>query len=164
VAPEKGPARALRAARVLVTRGALNDTRALLEELDALPEDELATEQRQELLKMRARLAVAEGAGDEHVAVLEEVVALDPLDGEAIILLAQHEERTDNAEKAMFLYDRAAAIEAFEAEAKTLKAQILVRQKRYDEALPLLRRAQALAPRDSVQDFIEDIERVSRTR
>ena len=46
---------------------------------------QLQADERKDLLKLRARLAVAEGASDVDVRVLEEVVALDPLDGDALI-------------------------------------------------------------------------------
>ena len=41
-------------------------------------------------------------------------------------------------------------------------AQLLVRDGRYAEALPLLRRAQAIAPRDNVQEWLEKVERYAQ--
>ena len=45
-----------------------------------------------------------------------------------------------------------------------LHAQLLVAQSRFDEALPLLRRAQELKPREDVARYMEQIERVARAR
>lgn len=162
--PNQKPARAIRAAKVLTARGALQKTRRLLDELDKLYANKLEATERKDMLKMRARLAVAEGAGGEEARVLEEIVELDPMDGEALILLGQHSGRNGNPEKAIFYYERAAAIEKFEADAKIRHAQLLVGQGRYPEALPLLRRAQLLKPRDNVQKYLEQVERVAQSR
>lgn len=162
--PAEGAARALRAARALVARDATAETRDLVEAIRRVAGDSLDAEQKKELLRLRARLAVAEGAGDEEARVLEEIVALDPLDGEALILLGQHAQRNGDREKAIFQFERAAALEKHEADAKLRHAQLLVGEGKYEEALPLLRRAQTLQPRDSVQEFLEQVERVARAR
>jgi Flp pilus assembly protein TadD len=124
----------------------------------------LEKEDQKDLLKLRARLAVAEGAGEEEARVLEEIVALDPLDGEALILLGQYHNRNNESEKAVFYFERAAAIEKYEADAKVRHAQLLVRNGKYTEALPLLRRAQQIKPRDDVQRYLDQVEQVAKTK
>ena len=96
--------------------------------------------------------------------VLEKIVELDPLDGEALILLGQHAARNDDLEKAIFYYERAENLEKFEADAKVRHAQLLVKHGKYDEALPLLRRAQQINPRENVQKYVEQVERIAKTR
>ena len=81
---------------------------------------------KKKLLKIEARIAVAEGGGVEAVKTLEEIVSLDPLDGEAILLLAQHYAKANDPGKAIFYYERAEGIETFEADARLRHAQILV--------------------------------------
>jgi len=39
-----------------------------------------------------------------------------------------------------------------------------VSQGKYAEALPLLRRAQQLKPRENIQQYLEQVERVSQSR
>ncbi len=158
------PERFLRAARVLAAHGASGEARALLAGLESSVGEGLGVTDRKKLLKLRARLAVAEGAGGEEARMLEEIVALDPLDGDALILLGQHSQREGDIEQAVFYFERAAGLEGFEAGAKIRHAQLLVGQSRYAEALPLLRRAQLLEPRDSVQEYIDQIERVAQAR
>jgi tetratricopeptide (TPR) repeat protein len=162
--PPSPPDRAIRAAKVLTARGALSQTQQLIERIEAVYGDQLDTSKRKDLLKLRARLAVANGASDEEVRVLEQIVALDPLDGEALILLGQHSSRAGEIEKAIFYYERAASLEAFEADAKVRHAQLLVKTGHYEAALPLLRRAQQLKPRDNIQDYLEQVERVAKGR
>jgi tetratricopeptide (TPR) repeat protein len=159
-----GVDRPLRAAKVMTAHGANDETRALLERIEALRGESLTDAQRKDLLKLRARLAVAEGAGEEEAKVLEEIVELDPLDGEALILLGQHASRAGDAEKAVFYYERAEGIEGSEADALVRHAQLLVGQGEYRDAIGLLRRAQNLKPRDNVQQYLEQVERVSQGR
>lgn len=160
--PDTQADRAIRSARVLAARGANPEARALIERIESGATDALEESARKDLLKIRARLAVAEGAGEEEVRVLEEIIELDPLDGDALILLGQNATRTGDIEKAIFYYERAAGIEAFEADAKVRHAQLLVRNGKYAEALPLLRRAQQVKPRDNVQEYLEQVESVAK--
>ena len=156
------PEKPLRAAKILASRGALNESKRVLsrvaENKSALDEVHL-----KELLKLQARVAVAEGGGEDVVTILEQVVEVDPLDGEALILLARHYGR-NVPEKAMFYYERAANIEKYEAEAKLYHGQLLVGQSKYQDALPLLRRAYELKPREDVQDYLKQVERIAKTR
>jgi tetratricopeptide (TPR) repeat protein len=148
----------------LTARGVHDQARQLIEHIEAVYGEQLTTEVRKELLRMRARLAVASGASDEEARLLEQMVALDPLDGEALILLGQHLSRSGDTEKAIFYYERAASLELFEADAKVRHAQLLVKNGKYEEALPLLRRAQQIKPRDNIQDYLEQVERVAKGR
>ena len=100
-------------------------SRKLLERVENLHAQQLGTEEKKEVLKLRARLAVSEGSGDEEARVLEEIVALDPLDGEALILLGQYNSRVGDTEKAIFYYERAAGLEKFEADAKVRHGPVI---------------------------------------
>ncbi|MBK8098722.1 MAG: tetratricopeptide repeat protein [Planctomycetes bacterium] len=159
--PKGAATRGLRAAKVLAARRANAETKVVLERLAQVPTETLTAEMQKDVLKLRARLAVAEGAGDEEAKLLEEIVALDPLDGDAAILLGQHAQRQGNDEQAVLWYERAAGLPAFEADAKVRHAQLLVGKGKYVDALPLLRRAQTLKPRDSIQDYLEKVERAA---
>lgn len=162
--PGGGPGRALRAARVLVAHGELDTTSELLAGIEAARGERLALVERKDLLKLRARHAVASGGGEQEARVLEEIVALDPLDGEALLLLGQHRGRHGDVEQAVFYFERAAGITGFEADAKVRHAQLLVGQARFAEALPLLRRAQVVQPREHVQQYLEQVERIAQGR
>lgn len=117
------------------------------------------------MLKLQARLTMNSGSGDAETAkVLEEVIALDPLDGEALMLLGQHYNRMSQPDKAILYYERAARIDSFAANAKVKIAQVFVAQGRFTEALPLLRDAQSLKPRDDIARYIEQVERASKSK
>jgi len=156
--------RALRSVEILAQRGAMDQARALLATVKRDGAGRLDDDRRKTLLKLEARLAVAEGQGGEVVGVLEQIVALDPLDGDALLLLGQHYAKNEDPERAMFYYERAGSLSDFEADAKIRQAQLLVEQARYADAVPLLKRAQELEPRDDVARFLEQVERVARQR
>ena len=156
--------RPIRAAKVLVARGASGAAETLLAEVDRVFAGDLTDDERKDMLKMKARMAVARGAGEEEASILNEIVTLDPMDGEALILLGQYQARKGDAEQAVFLYERAAKIEKYEADAKVRHAQLLVGKGNYAEALPLLRSAQQIKPRENIQAYLEQVERVSRGR
>ncbi len=162
--PELSPERMIRAAKVMTGHGALAETRSLTGAIELALGEQLDLEAKKDLLKLRSRLAVAAGESEEEARVLEEIVELDPLDGEAILLLGQHARRTGDDEKALFWFERAAMLEEHEADASVRIAQVLVVQKRYDEALRKLRRAQDVEYRDNVQDFLEQVESAAKTR
>jgi Flp pilus assembly protein TadD len=96
--------------------------------------------------------------------VLEEIVALDPLDGEALMLLGQHHARSGETERAIFYYERAESLESFEAAARVRHAQLLVARSDFREAVPLLKRAQELKPHDELARYLEQVERLARAR
>lgn len=156
--------RAIRAAKALAARGANDQAKPLVARVEQLRGADISAEEKKDLLKLRARIALAEGAGEEEAKVLKEIVDLDPLDGDALLLLGQHAQRANDPAQAVFYYERAAGLEAFEADAKVRHAQLLVSQGKYAEALPLLRRAQQLKPRENIQQYLEQVERVSQSR
>jgi len=162
--PASKPDRAMRAARVLAARGAVDEVEPLVARIEELRGAALGADEKKELLRLRARIAVAKGAGEEEARILQEIVTMDPLDGDALILLGQYASRTGDKEKAAFWFEQAAGIEAFEADAKVRHAQMLVGQGRYAEALPMLRRAQTLKPRENIQQYLEQVERVAQSR
>jgi len=161
--PSIGPDAAIRAAREMVKRGAQDESRELIERIEATFPD-LPDQQRTDVLRIRARLALAAGGGEEEARILEEVVRLDPLDGDSLIRLGAFAKRSGDLEKAILYYERAEGIERYEADAKVQHAQLLVGQNKYAEALVLLRRAQSINPREYVQKYLEDVERVSSGR
>jgi len=161
--PGRGPDRALKGARVIAGRGAFFETRRLLDGVETVFGESLDPQQRKEMLRLRSQVAVAEGASEEQVALLEEIVALDPLDGAALVSLGQYHQSKGDAEQAIFYYERAQAIPDSEADACVRHAQLLVQQRKFTEAVDLLKRAQRVQPRQSVEDFLRDVEQFART-
>ncbi len=156
------PDRAIRAARVIAARGELEQMGQLVDQIKELRGQMLTDEQKKDLLKLEARLAVASGDADKEAEILRQIVKLDPLDGEALILLGKHAQRGDDKEQAAFYYERAEQLPDFEADALVAHAQLLASQQKYTEALRKLRRAQEIKPRQNVQEYLEQVERVAK--
>jgi tetratricopeptide (TPR) repeat protein len=160
--PEKSLPGLLRAVEILTARSALEPAREMLQAAQA--GTALTDADRRRMLKLRARVALAANQDAEATKVLEEAVALDPLDGESLIQLGQYHGRNNDPDKAIFYYERAAGIEAFEADAKVRHAQLLVGLRKFGEAIPLLKRAQEIKPRESVAKFLDELERYQKQR
>lgn len=159
------PGRFVRHAEVLAMRGAPGDATRVIAALRQHFGSALAGDELKRTLKLEARLLASRGTGgDAQAALLDEIVRLDPLDGEALILLAQHHAATGNVARAEFLFEQASAVEKYEADARLKYGQFLVRNARYPEALPLLKRAHELRPREEVARYIEQVERAARLR
>jgi tetratricopeptide (TPR) repeat protein len=156
--------RPMRAAELLAQRGATAQSKQVVVHVKT-SYPSLDENDRRRLLKLEARLNMAEGTGgEETVKLLEEILRIDPLDGEALMLLGQHHAKQNEPDRAMLFYERAAGLEAFEVEARVRWAQVLVGLNRYAEAIPLLRRAQELKPRESVARYLEQVERLAKSK
>jgi tetratricopeptide (TPR) repeat protein len=160
--------RIVRAARVMAANGALDSTETLVANLRDHRSKFLQKDDRKDLLKLEARIAVTRGADEEQAKVLEEIVRLDPMDGEALMLLGRYygyapEQRRD-VQKAINYYEQAADIEKFEADAKVQHAQLLVREEEYEKAIPLLKSAQSIQYRENVQEYLEQVMRIANKR
>lgn len=163
--PTQSPAKPLRAVELLAQRGAVAEADHVAKKVRETCAATLNDDEKRKLLKLEARIALGKGdAGAEVVAVLEEVITLDPLDGDALILLGQHYATNNDPERAIFYFERAAGLDAFEANAKLRQAQVLIRLDRHAEAAPLLRRVQELKPREDVARLLEQVERIAKTR
>lgn len=160
--PDKvGLDRVMRAARQIAARAAYPECEALVAGVEKHYAGEFDPAAQKALLKLRAQIAVATGAGEQEAKVLLQIVDLDPLDGNSLMLLGRYYTRTDDPDRAMLFYQRAAEIEEFAADAKVRHAEILAKLGRYGEALPLLRAAQKLNERPQVQKLLEDVERAA---
>jgi cytochrome c-type biogenesis protein CcmH/NrfG len=157
----KNPAKALRPAQILVSRGAWDEARKLFSKIrDA--GSALSSEDELKLLKLESKVALSTGEGDKAVQTLERIVEKNPLDGEALLLAGDYYARNGQSEKAQFRYDTAAKLEGFEADAFVKHAQLLVQSQKYVQALDLLRKAQKAKPRDNVQRYLEKVEQLAR--
>ncbi|MGH9749405.1 MAG: tetratricopeptide repeat protein [Candidatus Polarisedimenticolia bacterium] len=162
--PAQPAGRALRSTEGLVARGAMPQGRALASRIREVLGERLTGDEKRSILRLEARAAVAGGDGGDAVRLLEEVVVADPLDGEALMLLADHYARSADPDRALLYFERAANLGSHEAAAKIRQAQILVGRGKYQEALPLLRRAQEIRPREEISRYLEQVERLARTR
>ena len=153
--------RALRAAEILISQGALAEAGSLFAKIRETAGANLAKEDELRLLRLEAKLALAQGEGAKAIATLEDICARNPLDAEALLLAGDHYARQGQPEKAMFRYESAGKITGFEAEALVKQAQLKAQGRKYAEAVELLRKAQKSRPRDNVQRYLERMEQLA---
>ncbi len=154
--------RTVRAATILASRGAFDEAENLEKKIRSIHGDKLSSEDDLKLLKVVSKASFAKGDADKAVEVLEKVIEKDPLDGEALLMVGDHYLKNQEFEKADFRFDLAGRINGFEADAFVKKAQVKVKQQKYTQAVDELRKAQKLKPRDSVQRYLEAVERMLR--
>lgn len=154
--------RSLRAAEILVSRGAWTEANQMFAKIQQRHEGAVSDDEEAKLLRLESRVAIANGEGEKALAVLEQIISKNPLDGEALLMAGEFYSQEGESEKAVFRYEMAAKLAGFEADAWLKHAQLLVRQQDYNEALELLRKAQKMTPRDNVQKYLEAVERVAR--
>ncbi|MFA7368340.1 MAG: tetratricopeptide repeat protein [Kiritimatiellales bacterium] len=158
-------ARPLRSAEMLAGRGALTQARQVALHIREVWNNRMPEADRRKLLKLEVRLSMAEGEnGAETAGVLEEIVKIDPLDGEALLLLGQLYTKQNQPDRAIFYYERAESLDAFESSAKIRHAQVLAGMGRYAEAVPLLRRALEIKPNNDVDAYLKQVERIAKTK
>ncbi|MEM9161380.1 MAG: tetratricopeptide repeat protein, partial [Verrucomicrobiota bacterium] len=105
------------------------------------------------------RLGLEESGSQRLVSILEE----DPLNGEALILLARHYSDKDEFEEAEFYFERALSVEDYQREALVALGQMEVRRGNFKEALDHLREAQELKFESNVQNFLDQVEEAWRS-
>lgn len=157
--------RSLRAAEILVNNGDMDRAVPLFEKIRSVHGSKLSQAEELKLLKLQSKVSNAKGDTEGSVAVLEKVVEQDPLDGEALLMLGNFYVAMDQPEKAQFRYELASKIEGFEADAYVKQAQLFVRKQEktsYRKAITLLEKAQKIRPRDSIQRYLEAIQKLER--
>lgn len=160
--PQQDISRPIRCAGILNSRQAWQQSAALLDQINATYKNRITDADRLKLLRLQSQVALATGKTKDGVRILQEIIDRDPLDGEAMIILADHYAKEGEPERAELLYERAAKIREHEVNALTQHAQMLVTQGKYSKAAKLLRQAQALKPRDTVAKYLEQIEHLAR--
>jgi tetratricopeptide (TPR) repeat protein len=120
--------------------------------------------ERLDLLVLEAACVRAMGESDKAAKILEEIILEDPMNGRALIELGLYFRSlpTPDYLKAIMNFERAANITGFEATAMLEHAKVLVSQRNYREAARLLRRAQDIDYKETVQDFLIRVERAAR--
>jgi tetratricopeptide (TPR) repeat protein len=159
--PDATPDRALKSAGIMIQRGAVDPSNDLVDGIIAHFGDGLDDASRAKLQKLQAKIAVRNGDSEAEIAILEQIATDNPLDGDAYILLGEALERADRLEDAYLQFETAARIDGFEGPAKLKHAQALVRAKRYDEAVPLLKSSLQYDDKPSVREFLEGVEKAA---
>lgn len=157
------PDRALRIARRLGSMRAWPEFDAYLAALTGPARERLAPAETIELLNLQAQSDLAQNRAEAAAEKLAQVVQREPLNGRALLLLADYYWQTDEIERATLYYDRAAQLEAFAPEALVQQARMAVAQRDFQRAVPLLEKAQSLKPQTHIAQYLERVSSAARS-
>jgi len=120
-----------------------------------------ATDAKAIRLRALCELASREGAGaaprPEVVASVEALLERNPLDAQALLLLAQFREAEGKSQAAALLFEQAARDPEHAAEALRRHGMLRVQLREYPVALQLLQRSHNLAPEPALAKLIEAV-------
>jgi tetratricopeptide (TPR) repeat protein len=144
-------------AETLSRFGALAEAKDYIAAIENQYGDAIEDSVESRLLNLRAEIALAENQDAEAAEILEEVVRLDPVNGRALLLLADYHHRAGEFEEATFYYERVQNMPDFRVEALVQHARMRVAQRDYAKAVSLLSEAQRLQPRQAVENYLEAV-------
>lgn len=152
--------RRVRAIGGMIAIGELGAARDMIRGARESDED-LNQKEQLRLLELEAELALARGDDEKARERYESILKLNPLQGEALLGLAEIDWRGKRLESALISCERAARIDGFAAPALVLQAQIEVERGNYGEAVELLERAQAFREQVHVERYLEQLRRLA---
>ena len=148
---------AVKAAQVLRSLGKREDCLRLIDGIEAEHGDVLKDADRETLLTTRALVARDGDDPEAERAALEKLVANAPLDGQALLDLGDFFQRQGEVDQALYQYELATGIDGFIGRGCGKQGRLLVREGRYEEAIPLLQRAIDNEPSDALQALLDQV-------
>lgn len=152
----------LQVADSLIKSGSIEDASILVNKLKSAYRGKMADDEELTLLTMQSQIAVAQGLSDKAKATLDKITKRDPLRGRALITLGEYYSDNANIEKAKLMFERAEQLDDFRTEALISHARLMVFENSWSDATELLRDAQSTDHNDSVQEILEQVERIRR--
>lgn len=156
------PDRMIRMVRILCNRDAWMEAESMIARIREQESGKLTDAQTLELLNFEAQSALGQNKDDDAAKILESVVARDPLNGRALLLLADYHWKQGSIERAELNYSRAAEVPAVAPEALVQQARMHVSLKNFSQAAQLLSRAQSLRPQAHVAEYLSKVESAAR--
>ena len=153
---ELGADRLLRIARRLASSNAWQEVDKFTAVVQGMS-DSFSEKESLDLLNLQAQSDLAQLRNEEAAEKLTKVVGRDPLNGGALLLLANYYWKTNDLERAEIYFDRAMKIPEFEVKACVDRARMLVQMRNYEEALTFLDRAQNMEPQTYIADYRDRI-------
>ena len=151
---------ALRPLEYLMNRSLYDEAEAYLSTLQALLPADVKPEDHSQLIVAEAGIALERGNSGETIALLQPLVEEQPLQADALLLLAKAYQRKDAFEEARFYLQRLRSITNRNVDALVALGRMEVRRGDLDAALNHLRTAHEIAPqRPGLSNYIEAIEK-----
>jgi tetratricopeptide (TPR) repeat protein len=149
----------MRAAKLFTQTGSMEEATVLIDQIRATAGAGLSDEDELQLLTFEAKIARFDGNDAKAFEILKKIVERDALNGDALIELGNYYADRGDFDRATNRYEQAQQIARYERPAMIAHAQALLRNKNYDKALILLKRAIQLKEDAYLVQYIERIER-----
>mgnify|MGYP001185901111 CR=1 FL=1 len=109
------------------------------------------------LTRGRSLIELETGNGEAGAKLVEDWLAVEPLDGQALILLARFREEKGRREEAEMLLEQAERIPETAAAAHLAHGRLLVNESEYASAIEHLEKAYKLKPHESLAEYLEAV-------
>jgi tetratricopeptide (TPR) repeat protein len=164
--------RALKSARILNDYGFPDKAEQFIARIRTKTGDQLPPADLTALLLTEVRVSQAKGEADRTGALLNQLIGLNPANGEVLVELGRHkdllsrneadeEKRAALVNEARTNYQLAARIESVAYQANLALGQMLVRERRYPEALTHLQAALTLKKSESLEQYTSRVRRAA---
>ena len=151
---------ALKPLRRLMQLGLFDAARTYLKLIDSSLQSELSSEQAAEKTVVAAQLTIEAGNLEQGLAQLQSVLNEQPLNGDALLLIANVQLDQEAYATATFYFERATSVVEVQVEALVGLARTAVAQSRFQAALKHLQQSQRIKQRPDVAQFMASIEKV----
>jgi tetratricopeptide (TPR) repeat protein len=149
--------RYIRVASILISRGSFQDCFSYLEKIEKNFGPQYFKDDEKQLLLLKSEVLLATGRTEESTKILRSLVEKHPLEGKALIMLAQIAWNKQDFATASLYFERASKITKWEVESLVQNGRMLVETRNYEKAVRLLERAESIEPQPRVNRFLESI-------
>ena len=165
-------ANALKSAKILSDYGFPEKAEALLAKARSKAGDGLSSDEKREMLLVDVRVARAKEDQDKVSTLLKQLMELDPTNGEVLLEIARNydlqsrdvadeDKHTEMVQEARTHYQLAIRSEPVAYEANLGLGQMLVRERRYPDAMPYLQAALELKKSESLEQYVSRVRRAA---
>lgn len=150
---------ALQLAKTLSRRLDPEILKTFLDKIDGTYTDSLSDSEELTFLTLQAANALARNEKAEAMRMLSQVVAKDPLNGNALLTLGSYYYGEEDFEKALDYYSRAEKVGEVQVEALLGSARVLVKQSKYYDAINRLKQAQVINDQPFIAQYINTLQK-----
>ena len=129
----------------------------LIQAFDQTIQAELNSKQQTEYQLSHATIDFAKGKTREAKVQLQAILRTDPLNGQALILLGNHEKNSGNLAEAELHFERASHLPDFQIEAWESLGKLAVQRRDFKQAITYFKRAYSLSQASYLQEYIQKL-------
>jgi len=152
---------AMRVARIYVERGLNDSAQSVVADVERIYAGDLSESNRIELLNLKSRMSLAQGKTDEAREYLQEIIDVEPMNGDALVTLANLYWQLNDYASAQHYFTRARDVASVKFKALLDNGRMLVEQSEYREAAKLLASAYDLNPSDNLREYLDAVQQIA---